>query len=122
MGMEFTKTTSTKLEGLAVCAALYLAATEYSDQVVVIHTDSRLWATRYTSLPYLRDNDWRSKCGKRAKDIPILKTMWNYYDIDRVSVEWVKGHKDNPGNIFADQVAKEAYRLAGQLRCGKLGL
>lgn len=119
LGSEVGRTTSTRLEGLGVVAAMRLAATQLSNYKVDIYTDSMLWCHRHEHLEALQMNEWRLKSGKRVKEIDILETMWDYYNPGRVSVNWVKGHADTPGNLFADKAAKEARRITSSFTCMK---
>lgn len=115
MGSETGSTTVTRLEGLAVVAAMRMAHHRFSDKEVHIYTDADLWVKRHHQLPMLYYNGWRRKSGKLVKELDILEAMWMYYAPQRVFIYWVKGHSGDVGNTFADRMAKEARYLTNEL-------
>lgn len=110
MGGEMGNTTITRLEGLAVVAAMSLAHTMFNGEQVEIHTDAMVWVHRYKQLEFLAKHHWRLPKGKLVKEVDILTSMWECY-ASWIEVSWVKSHARIPGNVCADKAARESRQL-----------
>jgi ribonuclease HI len=110
MGHE-KNTTNIRMEGCAIIRALQL----YSDQPVVIHTDSQLWVNTIIKwAPSWERMDWHKKDGTRPANLDLVQAGLSLYRRARETTQlvWIRGHNGNAGNELADHWANQA-RLAG---------
>lgn len=103
--------TVTRLEGIAILEALYLAQHLYPRTGVVVYTDADVWVKRYQQLPYLVEHQWHKPNGSLVKEIDILSVMWRLAT-PRVSVRSIPSHQGVPGNELAHHTARDI--------CGKV--
>ncbi len=103
LGGEHT-TTNIRMEGMAIIAALKDSGGETAE----IYTDSEFWINVITkwSLAWEK-NGWKKKGGE-IKNLDIVREVCPLYRNSNATLNWVRGHNDDPGNELADQWANRA--------------
>lgn len=109
LGTEEGDSTNIRMEGLALIAALKLAAGEACS----IHTDSEFWINVVTKwAPGWESKGWTKKGG--IKNLDIVKELYELYQKSNANLVWVRGHNGDENNELADTWANRA-RLGERL-------
>lgn len=109
LGTEEGDSTNIRMEGLALIAALKLAAGEACS----IHTDSEFWINVVTKwAPVWESKGWTKKGG--IKNLDIVKELYELYQKSNANLVWVRGHNGDENNELADTWANRA-RLGERL-------
>ena len=95
--------TNIRMEGEALIAAL-----EYADgNECEIFTDSEFWINVITKWSLTWEaNGWKKKGG--IKNLDIVQKVCPLYKSSQVTLTWVRGHNNDPGNEAADEWANKA--------------
>jgi ribonuclease HI len=106
LGGEPDPTTNSRMEGLAIIAALKDA----NGAPCQIYSDSEFWIKVITiwSLPWEK-NGWKKK-GGAIKNLDIVQEVCPLYRASQAELIWVRGHNNDPGNELADHWANEARK------------
>ena len=103
LGRE-AQTTNIRMEGLAMVAAIKLAAGEECE----IHSDSEFWINVLTKwAPSWAANGWRKKSGA-IMNLDIVQELYRLYTENPVKLVWVRGHAGTENNELADEWANRA--------------
>lgn len=98
------QSTNIRMEGFALIAALKDA----NGEECIIHTDSEFWINVITKWSVAWEkNGWKKKGGE-IKNLDIVQEVCPLYRSSRATLEWVRGHNNEPGNELADQWANKA--------------
>lgn len=98
------QTTNIRMEGLAMVAAIKLAAGEECE----IHSDSEFWINVLTKwAPSWVANGWRKKSGT-IMNLDIVQELYRLYTENPVKLVWVRGHAGTENNELADEWANRA--------------
>ena len=98
-----TESTNIRMEGEALIAALEYAHGEKCE----IFTDSEFWINVITKWSLTWEaNGWKKKGG--IKNLDIVQKVCPLYRSSSVTLTWVRGHNNNPGNESADEWANKA--------------
>ena len=98
------QTTNIRMEGLAMVAAIKLAAGEECE----IHSDSEFWINVLTKwAPNWAANGWRKKSGA-IMNLDIVQELYRLYTENPVKLVWVRGHAGTENNELADEWANRA--------------
>ena len=104
LGSETGDTTNIRMEGLALIAAMKLAAGEECE----IYTDSEFWINVITKwAPGWAAKGWR-KSGGPIKNLELVQEAYELYNTSRAKLIWVRGHVGHEGNELADEWANKA--------------
>lgn len=124
-----TRQTNQRAELTAIQRALELSP---RDREITIYSDSQYAIKCVTEwFPKWRSNGWKSTTGKAVENRDLVERILNLIEEReqisrkyatgssgmararaRVHFQWVKGHKDDPGNIAADGLATAGAREA----------
>lgn len=103
-------TTNNQMEMLAVINSLKFLR-KCNQNKCKIFTDSMyvingcmLWAHKW------KQNGWKTKAGKRVKNIELWKALLNFLSKIEVEFKYVKGHSGHVENERCDTMAKNAYQ------------
>lgn len=98
------ETTNIRMEGLALLAAMKVAAGEECE----IHTDSEFWVNVLTKwAPGWKRNGWKKKTGPIA-NLELVQELYEWYTTQPVKLVWVRGHVGTEMNELADRWANRA--------------
>ena len=104
LGSETGDTTNIRMEGLALIAAMKLAAGEECE----IYTDSEFWINVITKwAPGWEAKGWKKKGGE-IKNLDIVQEVYPLYQQSNATLTWVRGHEGDEGNELADEWANKA--------------
>ena len=106
LGSEVGDTTNIRMEGMAIVAALKLAANEACE----IRTDSEFWVNVITKwAPGWAAKGWR-KSGGPIKNLELVQEVYELYNASTggAKLTWVRGHVGHDGNEIADEWANKA--------------
>lgn len=104
LGSEEGATTNIRMEGLALIAAMKLAASAE----VEIYTDSEFWINVITKwAPGWAARGWIKKGGE-IKNLDLVKEAYAIYGESNAKLVWVRGHVGDEGNELADVWANKA--------------
>ena len=105
-GVSARQTTNIRMEGFALLNALRLVAGEPCQ----IYTDSEFWINVLTKwAPGWQAKGWR-KSGGPIKNLDIVQELYPLYKSSQATLNWVRGHNNDPGNELADHWANEARK------------
>jgi len=109
MGTEKPPTTSNRMEGMAIIAALRHSA----GRKCVVHSDSQLWVNIITKWALRWERlDWqRPGKNKVIANLDLVKVAMKLYHRGQAKIIWVRGHNGNPGNELADEAADDARMI-----------
>ncbi|HLS71299.1 MAG TPA: ribonuclease H, partial [Chitinophagaceae bacterium] len=92
-----------RMELLAVIVGL--EAIKWENMRVIVYSDSK----------YVVDSvmkswvfNWQRTGFKNKKNVDLWKRFLKIYDKHQISLQWVKGHADNPWNNRCDELATKA--------------
>lgn len=104
LGSEPGETTNIRMEGMAMRAALAVAAGEPCE----IYSDSEFWINVLTKwAPGWEAKGWR-KSGGEIKNLELVKDLYAAYGASQAKLVWVRGHNGHDGNELADEWANKA--------------
>jgi len=99
----YALTTNNRMELLAVIVGL--EAIKWENMRVIVYSDSK----------YVVDSvmkswvfNWQRTGFKNKKNVDLWKRFLKIYDKHQISLQWVKGHADNPWNNRCDELATKA--------------
>jgi len=103
----FRLTTNNRMELLACIIGLEsLKKTSvvdiYSDSAYVVNSINKGWARKWKA------NGWKRNKKDFADNIDLWERFLNVFDKHNVTMNWVKGHANNPGNERCDELASNA--------------
>jgi len=108
--------TNNAMEGQALVAAMLLCG-EAGDgsPVTRIYTDSQLWVNILTKwAPGWEARGWRKADGTEPANLELVQeALWAYQGA-QCELVWVKGHRDNAGNLRADEWADRAREMGAE--------
>ena len=104
----FRLTTNNRMELLAVIIGL--EALKFEGSEVTVYSDSRYVVD---AIEKKRVFGWEKKGFKDKKNPDLWKRFLQVYRRHKVRFMWVKGHADVPENERCDQLAVQAYKMAG---------
>ena len=98
--------TNIRMEGKALIAALQDA----DGKPCIIHTDSEFWINVITKWSLAWEKNGWVKKGGEIKNLDIVKEVVPLYRESSATLQWVRGHNNDPGNELADHWANEARK------------
>lgn len=104
----FRLTTNNRMELLAVIIGL--EALKFEGSEVSVYSDSRYVVDAIEKKWVF---GWEKKGFKDKKNPDLWKRFLQVYRRHKVRFIWVKGHADVPENERCDQLAVQAYKMAG---------
>ena len=104
----FRLTTNNRMELLAVIIGL--EALKFEGSEVTVYSDSRYVVDAIEKKWVF---GWEKKGFKDKKNPDLWKRFLQVYRRHKVRFMWVKGHADVPENERCDQLAVQAYKMAG---------
>lgn len=104
----FRLTTNNRMELLAVIIGL--EALKFEGSEVTVYSDSRYVVDAIEKKWVF---GWEKKGFKDKKNPDLWKRFLQVYRRHKVRFIWVKGHADVPENERCDQLAVQAYKMAG---------
>ncbi|WP_373017192.1 ribonuclease H [Thiomicrorhabdus sp.] len=103
-------TSSLEMELQAAVHALeHIRESSQNDIPIQLFTDSKILieGLDYKIRQY-RQQKWIHKSGRPVESRSLWERLEHLTNTLKVTVKWVKGHKNTPGNLIADQLAREA--------------
>lgn len=98
------ESTNIRMEGQAIIAALKDAGQETAE----IYTDSEFWINVITKWSIAWEAKGWKKSGGEIKNLDIVKEVCPLYRQSNATLNWVRGHNNDPGNEMADEWANKA--------------
>ena len=98
-----SQTTNNRMELMGVISALealkYPCEVElYTDSKYIVDAINKGW------LKSWRAKGWKRKDGE-LKNPDLWQRIWDLWELHNVTINWVKGHADNPYNNRCDELA-----------------
>lgn len=106
-----TNTTNNRMELQAVIEAIQWFNLWHETEPLTIYTDSTYVKQGITTwIQAWKRNGWKTSLKQPIKNQDLWKQLDSLYDPSYMTIQWVKGHENNPGNIRADKGANEESR------------
>jgi ribonuclease HI len=101
------QSTNIRMEGMAILTAIR----EANGRECIIYSDSEFWINVLTKWAHgWYSRGWKKSSGGPIANLDLVKELYAAYreTANKVKLQWVKGHADDPGNIAADEWANKA--------------